>query len=1063
MLQTLGISCITIDGTERSLRPRQAAFLSYLCLSEGRSSRNALARLMWPDKDRGRALRSLSQLQYETSRVLPEVSLRSDNQALWVEGLDIDVLRVRRLAHAGAHAAAVALYSGPFLEHEFRSDALMEWRDEVNTFVSDVIVECIEHLLSAGVDDKLDDIVRISHSLLRSRPFDVSIAASLVAALVRCGRLRSAQEAHEKFTRDMGSGLLPSFDSYLANESRLSGEAPVAGGDRSSVPFVGRQDEVRELMATWAEVTRGQGRTVVIAGEPGIGKTRLAMQAMRRVAIGGGRAWVVHCREMTQRLPYFAAAELVNEMIRGRSHEVYSTDPEIQFLTSGQALKTGDSDDQASDERKHRLIQHLTSLVHKLTSEQALAILIDDAQWLDDFTALLLKYWSYRLTSCPVMIVLTVRTEDPEGSPEWIRSGLAGAKHLRLGQLGVTEAAELVAAFERQRGVTLQPAQRNIVLWQSAGQPYLLMEAMTSMLQGGAANTSLVTGVIVLPASAEVMLRRRFAGLSTEATWIAGIVALFGRPLNAATLTHISGLEDKDVAAALESLLERGIVVWDGAAVAYPHDLMRETASRQLAPTTRALLHGRIAAFMAHDGAPGLLAQHYAGAGDRENAGTWSLEAGSQALRNHLYSDCEFYFRLAMAHGAEDASQEAARQLARLFLQLGRTTEAEQLLPLLSARFSGDETDLLETIVRVDRELAAGSVPIQDLLAYAKAITEKAALLPSADLAPVAGTLFDLALDSSESTYGTELAEALTAAANESGNVDFRLQIGAMRAVWEALTSSIALGSERLSRLNPLLGSTSSAATRAIVFSAQGTIALLSGSLDSAQELFRRAGSFAESAGDIRRQMVIRLNEGVVFLERGDFDNARRNFDRVVAAPNVHYRVRAYANLSILHYEQQDSNLAVQAADAVCAVNSTYNSDIFQQLAFAINGLVAMRKGDASSVSRYGELLRSARQSQRMTLDEDAYVVAFVARLLLNDGQHDEALNRIDDALALLAARNVPARLRLSCEKAYVLTRVDPDRAYAIARDVATEADRCGAIVTRNRAEQTIRACRVQL
>jgi tetratricopeptide (TPR) repeat protein len=1058
MLYTLGSLSLTLGGREFKLTPYQGAFLAYLAIRKGRVKRTELTRLFWPTKKEARARHSLSQLLHQISHVAPDASLCSDLAAVWTDRLDIDVLTMTRCVGKEDFDSALALYGGPFLDVGLLPPPVMEWRDEIAAKVSSLVAQCAEHLLCRRTGQEFQRILESCDLLVGSTVLEMSVASRIISALIRCGEVDRARQCHLAMIRNTCDEDIPTFEMYEDNEERLRCGTPGSQDRAFHAPFVGREAETRELSLLWREVSNGRGHTVVIVGEPGIGKTRLATQAMRRIAITGGRVWVVHCNASTQRLPYSVVADLVRENIAD-APDTHANGGELPLLlTSDSALGSGQPQGGNSDEWTYRLVQRLTKLLIDRCGDRALAILIDDAQWLDDFTALLVRYWSYRLRASPVLLILTARTADPEGLPEWMNSDLTGARYLRLGRLGVAEAAMLLSEVERTRGVVLHPTKRDAVLWQSAGQPYLLLEAVEALIDDG--STSDAPASVVLPAPAEDMLRRRFAGLSSDANWIAGLLAVFGRAIEPAELAVLSGLQEQAAAVSLEALIGRGIIAWERGAIAYAHDLMRETAYRQLLPTTRALLHGRIAAFLASSGSSGLLAQHYAGAGDREKAGTCALRAAKESLRRHLYSDCEYYLRLAIDHGTQPIVDEATRHLARYYLQLGRTADAERLIPLIGARSVGHDTVLLQTVASVDSGLAAGSICLTDLLARARAITEMATLLQASDMAPIAGTLFDLALDSSEASFGIEVADAFAAAAAGTESLDFKLQTGAISSVWYAMTQGVSAGRERLKTVEGLFKATEAAGSKAIFLSAEGTLALLSGSLYLAADCYQKAAVLAETAGDIRRQMVIRLNEGVVLLEQGEFQKALENFERVVTAPNIHHQIRAYANLAILHYEQQNWTLASQAADAVHTANSKYKSQLFRDLSAAIHGLVALKTNDDASVHHFGQRLDSA--EPRCQPDEDVYIVAFMARFSVRNGRYAAAMTTIDQALAWTSSRNRPAHLRLLCEKAEVLRDIFPDGAYALAKQAATEAAECGAILSLRRAQEILHDCHVQ-
>lgn len=1060
MLHTLGDAKITHMGASYPLKPMEVALLSYVCLSpDQRTTRSEAADLLWAGSSPKKARQSLSQLIYQLKRLPLHLLVAERN--LLVAQLPTDVGSLRQAFSTGDYNSAIALYQGRFLACDKYPAEFLEWRDSVESQTKDFVALALERLIPRAADSELPSLIEVAERLLRTHPHAESTTSQLLIALIRSGQVDRAKHHHQRFTSDMGPGMIPSFDLYLQTEQTFKGQGSASRSHTTSVPFIGRASDLSDIHVVWNEASHGRGGTVLLSGEPGIGKTRLALHALRRIALSGGRIWTVRCSAATQRLPYANVADLLRDNYNDASAATaINEDPALRFLTcvdasSGPAMREP-RESWGPDEWKHRLLQRLTLLVLDEAKKVPLAIMVDDAHWADDFTLDLLRYWSYRLHRCRVLILLTARTEDGEANREWITSEFPAARHIRVGQLGIKESEELVAAFERDRQFSLAPHARDAVIWQSAGRPFLLIEALGDILARGHTYASTA---VVLSESAEVLLRRRFRGLDSESLWVLGILAVYGTPLALEVVTMLADVPARVSASAFEELFSRGIIQWRDGKVAFTHDLMREAAYRQLVPTTRAIVHRTVAAAIAASGGDvGLLAQHYAAGGEADQAGSYALTAARISLRDRAYTDYVYYLELALQHGTTDHREEAALALAKHYVQLGLYDEAERLLPLLPEAGSADEVTLLRTVVNIDRGLTSGSARLVDILTEAQHVIAMAGALEHADLAPVAGVLFDLAADSSHAEFGTQVMRMLVAEADHSNSTDFAVQVAAFSAVWEAVSHGYLFGREMFKGVATPLGASPSQATLAICANADATLHFLGGNLTEADKGYQRAMEYAIRSESIRRQTMIRLNSGVVQLERDDFPHARTNFEVVLASPNTHYKIRALMNLGILHYLSGEWSLAEHSAETVHAMNERYGSSLFDSVAHAMLGLSALRQGDFVEATAREAMLD--REQPRLAVDDTSYVVGFRARMCAARGEPALGISLLDEAAAMSASRFKVASLRLLCDKAEILAGHDAHAAYRMAKDLAAECGAAGAHLTQRKAEEILAQCR---
>jgi DNA-binding SARP family transcriptional activator len=1038
-LRTLGVSEIETSKGVVTLSTREAALLAYVSRKPlSRATRSELIACFWPTAESGKARHSLSQLLYALRNRVPDIPLIASAEHVVVVALDTDLLAINREVAAGNKPAALSCYKGRFLSNDdLSSNKLRDWRDEVEEEIALTVSDVLQEQSHVCAMADLPGIIQLSELLLTVHPHLIGAHIALIEATARTGELRKAERIYQSIAQSDAdyAATLPPLTSFRARSA--------ASPETHSVPFSGRDGELRSLLECWDRTLSGDGQVVVLLGEPGIGKTRLADQFLRRVAIRGGAVWIANCCSATQRLTYSVVNELIQEHVDPSTMswralpQVEHEDGTLMHLT-----------ERFPDEYRHRLTESLTSYMISRSKEQPHAILVDDAQWADEYTALLIAYWAYRLRQERVMIVLTVRTHEAEPPPDWILSDLGRPLRLSLGRISVAAAETIVSAFERHHDVAFARTLKDAVLWQSGGRPFLLLEALASLLSDEPASR---LQNVALSEPAESLLLRRFRNLERDAADVVGILGVWGRPMPEATLRSMSGLQEDCLAAALNALHTRGIAHLHEGLISFPHDLMRETAYRSVLPATRVLYHRRAASELSRSGGPqGLIAQHYAQAGDREAAGAHSVRAADEALTSHSYSDYEFYCRLCIESGSERYRHQAAASLTRYLIQVGRSSESEDILPLLGEE--SEEHRILASISALERDLASGDKSATDLLRYARSIIAEVNSAEDPSQASLAATVFCVAFDACADEFDyTEVTPAPYRRIARS--IEPQLLMESLASVWHGVTKDVESALSMAKFTVGRLTTATSPTTRAACLYSYGTVLLLSGKVTEARTHFNTAFELAQNSGDIRRQLSVHINNGVALMEAGELSKARLSLEKAVTSTNVHFRIRCYTNLSILHYEEGDFTLSAQAAQAVLSMNASYESPSLGSTSCAILGLIALRRRDYDAARSYAQ---SINQHLWSSLDDASYTAIFLSKLLIVSGQEPEAVLLLTDTINHTRARDVLCTMRLECEKARLLTRSRSDAAFRLARTVEGRARTLGAYLIESRAREVL-------
>jgi DNA-binding SARP family transcriptional activator/class 3 adenylate cyclase len=449
-----------------------------------------------------------------------------------------------------------------------------------------------------------------------------------------------------------------------STEQRVPLPPLLADGDRDT--FVGRSDAAAALEAAWATVRERGLRVVVLAGEPGIGKTRLAAEFARVAHERGATVLAGGCHEETlvpyqpfvEALGHYVAccppAELAVQ-VNPRRAQLAAIVPELEDTRATRATAG-----LGAEQERFRLFDAVSSLLADAAHLRPLVLFLDDLHWADQPSLLLLRHLARSAKDAPLMILGTYRPvevgdEHPfaEALAELRRSRTV--ERLSLSGLDEPEVAELIAGRAGQqapRGFVRRVADR------SEGNPFVIEELLHDV--GAEADWDAAAGGV--PDSVKDLLLRRLRGLGDDCRQALSAAAVAGRDFELDVLERvleqprdrlIDLVEEAIDADVLVELTRLGLVGWAIDAdvlveppqsvgrLSFSHALFRETIYEQLSATRKAAMHGRIAAAIEEapmdrpDEHAGALAYHYRAAGELRKAFDYHRRAAAAAERVH--------------------------------------------------------------------------------------------------------------------------------------------------------------------------------------------------------------------------------------------------------------------------------------------------------------------------------------------------------------------------------------------------------------------------------------------
>ncbi len=682
-VRLLGELAVEADGCDVVLTGswRARSLLAWLALNPGPHMRGELAARFWPDILDTSARASLRNALWALRRELgaDAVAIVATRERIALDGAWTDAAEFERLAAAGSLEAAVALWTGqPLtgLDEEWAHEA----RDELNRRLSGVLERLAADAEEAG---DADAALAWTRRRVALDPLAEDAQRDLIRRLAgrgdRAGALEAYAKLRERLRRDLGispAGATRDLAESVRDDPQAPATAPAAeraarGRDAAgaswvpgrpfplpprlrlerSARFVGRRAELERLQALLARARGGGGpRLVLLAGESGIGKTRLARE-LGVVAHRSGAIVLQGSCEGEAIAPYELFVEALTHWAQAASPDELET--RVGDGAPGlAALLPWLPQPRPADGGRYATFEAVASLLASLAADAPVLLVIDDVQWADASSAALLRHV---LSSRPEAALLVVATYRPDAVAA---DAPVSAALARLHQDGLVERIELaglardeVDALVRDL-VDATPAAglTAAVHAETEGNPFFVGELARHLGEDVAAHR------LELPDSVRDLIEHRLARLGEPCLRLLTVAALIGREFELAPLERASGLEPDALDAALDEAMRAGLIVeLPGLEdrLAFTHTLIRRTIAARLTRSRRRRVHARIAEALEvasqREDAENWVAHHLCeagAAGDPDRAVEYAARAAERATKRLAYAEAvELYTR----------------------------------------------------------------------------------------------------------------------------------------------------------------------------------------------------------------------------------------------------------------------------------------------------------------------------------------------------------------------------------------------------------------------------------
>ena len=612
--------------------PRLQSLLAYLLLHrEAPLSRQHLSFLFWPDSTEAQARTNLRKQIYNLRRTVPDADQHLYADSLTVRWhtdspLALDVAQFEAcLVEAGeaegkgdqqterkALARAASLYKGDLLPG-FYDDWVLDERQRL----SQRLTGALERLtLLYELDRQYGPAIETAQQLLLHDPVHEATHRRIMRLHALNGDRARALRAYHTCTTVLERELdvEPSAQTQAAYQRLLETEARPAHRRERSVSasrLIGRDAAWAQLQAAWQATSRGQPQLVLLEGEPGIGKTRLAEELLDWAGRQGIAAAGTRCYASEGELAY---APLTTWLRAGALQSTLSSldGPwltEVARLLPELAVQNPEiapPGPLTESWQRQRLFEALT---RAFRAKQQLILLLDDLQWCDRETLEWLPYllmqrrpggWRGQRTA-RVLVVATLRSEEMEESVRLpsLLADLRRSRQLTEIRLGPLDEAESVALAESVAGRELDPAVAALLFRETEGNPFFLIETVRAWLQDGelpSSGQAPATNARALPVPVHEAIVSRLNRLSPEAREMAGVAAIIGRDFTYPVVALACGCDEVMLVRALDELWQRGIVREQGAeSYDFSHDKIREVICAEMSAARRRLLHRQVA------------------------------------------------------------------------------------------------------------------------------------------------------------------------------------------------------------------------------------------------------------------------------------------------------------------------------------------------------------------------------------------------------------------------------------------------------------------------------------
>jgi DNA-binding SARP family transcriptional activator len=720
-IRFLGEFSLVFNGVEVSgiNQPRLKSLLAFLIYHrEAPQSRAHLSFTFWPDSTERQAHTNLRKYLHYLRRKFPKTDtyIHIDDRSIqWRTDsaftLDVDEFekaineaREKMLTdHSLARQLfekAIAIYHGDLLP-EIYDDWIMLERERLRRLMIDSLEQLVMLLEDAR---EYQEAIYYNQQLLRNDALHEPACRQLMRLYALRGNRAAALHTYHNLAAILKNelGVDPDaetqelFDRLIQSESTAI-FIPSESGD--AFQLVGREREFKHLQTVWNSLTGDRAHLVLLYGEAGIGKTRLADEFFAwacRLGIGTAAA---RCFASTQNLAYYQVSswlrsetilESLPELDPHWISEISRLVPEIKSLVP----ETPPPIPLKENWQRQRFFE---AVKRGILQKKHLILILDDLQWCDADSLDWIAYLLHGPTRTPpadkskILILATMRDEDllPGSKHELLLHGLRRndlISEIELGPLSENETYALVKNITKRQHTSEQIKK---LFQETKGNPLFIIE--TARLEPNLETHG------TIPPKIQSVIEARISQISPLARRMLEVAAVIGQGFSPLLLSRVCNLDQEQLAKGLDQLWRRRIIgEGENFAYIFTHDMLRVVAYNMLSPAQKKFTHNRVAKTLEgqvseydlrgqenfRHNLTGQVAYHYEKAGNFDKA--WKYYRKAAMIAKDLYANQEaviqFQRALLVLERMEDARRHQHYQqgkVSSVLEQLGKLLERQ--------------------------------------------------------------------------------------------------------------------------------------------------------------------------------------------------------------------------------------------------------------------------------------------------------------------------------------------------------------------------------------------------
>jgi DNA-binding SARP family transcriptional activator len=746
MLSLLGPpTLLASGGTPVVPQPgaKALALLAYLVLEPHPHSRETLATLLWGESPEPEARASLRQALKQLRTGLGEL-VQGDRRLIeLVEPVECDAEQFRRRIGQEPELAAVSdvprFLEGFSVRHaprweewaaETRSALMLQYTTALGVLAREAMgqwkwreaIELADRWLSC--DPLTDEAARLA---VESR----YLAGNRGAALARFAEYRAL--LHRETGCEPSRGLLTLVRRVEADTAPPDASRPVsdewyARAPTFSASLIGRGAEWRQLEQTWRAVTRGQGRVVLLEGEAGVGKSRLAEDFVRHAVAEGATALRGRGYDATAAIPFGPLVEVLRGALAapglaGAAPEWLAEASRLMPELRQRFPHLPPPEPTAAPSEAWRVFEGVSQLVIAVAAEQPIVVTIDDLHWCDEDSCNLLRFLVRRLEHAPVLWLGTLtlgemERDAPAARLSRVLRAKAHAVAISLTCLNEEEVWGLIRELGHLSSPTDGRRFARRVYDITGGNPFYILELLKTMFAQGLLATderggewsapvgALESGAVFpLSRTVQEVIAERVDRLPEELAEVLITVSVAGgagcRP---EVLSHVHGISRLHAAAVCDALVDRRLLVEDGGAYRAAHPVIGHVVRDGLSAPRRREVHRMLALSLERVSPPeqtsaiaGEIARHADRGGETSLAYRAALAASRAAQERIAFAESLSWLDLAAASASGEGERDEVNRRTADLLETAGWSEVPPGTPRglpATREIAGEDLDL---------------------------------------------------------------------------------------------------------------------------------------------------------------------------------------------------------------------------------------------------------------------------------------------------------------------------------------------------------------------------------